>query len=97
MLIMHLFSTIQTKVYSNHDRKCDIESICCTKVRVGWYENLSKGFRNLLETKQYISKHIIVFSLMNSFPIVLSGEAKRKSVPSGEDNNKRIEYSLVNF
>jgi hypothetical protein len=28
---------------------------------------------------------------------VLSGEAKRKSVPSGEDNNKRIEYSLVNF
>ena len=43
------------------------------------------------------TKHIIVFSLMNSFPIVLSGEAKRKTVPSGEDNNKRIEYSLVNF
>jgi hypothetical protein len=34
---------------------------------------------------------------MNSFPIVLSVEAKRKTVPSGEDNNKRIEYSLVNF
>ena len=34
---------------------------------------------------------------MNSFPIVLSGEAKRKTVPSREDNNKRIEYSLVNF
>ena len=44
MLIMHLFSTIQTKVYANHDRKCDIESICCTKARVGWNENLSKDF-----------------------------------------------------
>ena len=58
MLIMHLFSTIQTKVYANHDRKCDIESICCTKARVGWYEHLSKGFRNLLETKQYICTKI---------------------------------------
>jgi hypothetical protein len=47
MLIMHMFSTIQTKVYANHDKKCDIESICCTKARVGWYKNLSKGFRNL--------------------------------------------------
>ena len=44
MLIMHLFSTIQTKVYANYDRKCDIESICCTKARSGGMKIYQKDF-----------------------------------------------------
>ena len=43
MLIMHLFSTIQTTVYANHDRKCDIESICCTKAWSGGMNIYQKG------------------------------------------------------